>query len=240
MVALLPARVLSAAAMTQLDPKLVREVLQSTRDFYDKLASVLEEPCSEFGASVHSFGLRPCATLAEVEDFESKIGRKLPTDYRRFLLDIGNGGAGPHYGLFPLGARGDYDSKPGNTVTPRLKPWEFLRLSETFETSWRDNPCSYPGVDENELEDIAQYVPPGALPIAHCGCAEHDYLILTGENAGQVWYEGEEPYFLRSSASRRAMTFSEWYGDWLDEIVAGVRATPVGKNWPFPFGVVSS
>ena len=48
--------------------------------------------------------LYPCLSLTEIEAFETKCRVTLPTEYRRFLLEIGNGGAGPSLdGMWCLG-----------------------------------------------------------------------------------------------------------------------------------------
>src|SRR5262249_4749913 len=57
----------------------------------------------------------------------------------------------------------------------------------------------------------------GAFPICHHGCALRDWLIVTGPEAGQVWYDarvdqkGLQPY----ESDGKRVTFAEWYLDWL-------------------------
>jgi hypothetical protein len=54
-----------------------------------------------FGVIGHHFVLNPPLTEAEVVAFEQGHQVRLPPDYRHFLTSIGNGGAGPYYGVFP-------------------------------------------------------------------------------------------------------------------------------------------
>ena len=56
-----------------------------------------------FGADKHRFELNTPLPEAEVAAFEREYKVELPLDYRRFLTGLGNGGAGPFYGIFPLG-----------------------------------------------------------------------------------------------------------------------------------------
>src|SRR5262245_8500573 len=65
-----------------------------------------------FGSDQHGYRLGPASSDVELVAFESAHGVKLPEDYRRFLNTVGNGGAGPFYGLEPLGSFGRDLSQP--------------------------------------------------------------------------------------------------------------------------------
>lgn len=58
---------------------------------------------SRFGADSHKYRLNPPALEKTIATFETHFGVSLPEGYRNFLLWIGNGGAGPFYGLYSLG-----------------------------------------------------------------------------------------------------------------------------------------
>ena len=80
-----------------------------------------EPPCSGGSPNliggtggVGSSGLRPTGTSsirrcpsAVIEAFEARHGISLPEDYRYFITEIGNGGAGPYYGVLPFGKDDD-------------------------------------------------------------------------------------------------------------------------------------
>ena len=53
-----------------------------------------------FGASTHRYVLNPCLSEEQVRESESRYGIDIPEEYRNFLLFMGNGGAGPAYGVF--------------------------------------------------------------------------------------------------------------------------------------------
>ncbi|WP_222982697.1 SMI1/KNR4 family protein [Flagellimonas meishanensis] len=55
-----------------------------------------------FGSSVHKYELNPTLEESDILAFEKKEGVKLPKGYRDYLKNIGNGGAGPSYGLYSL------------------------------------------------------------------------------------------------------------------------------------------
>ena len=56
-----------------------------------------------FGADEHRFVLNPPIPEAQAATFEAEHNVQLPAEYRHFLTAIGNGGAGPFYGVFPFG-----------------------------------------------------------------------------------------------------------------------------------------
>src|SRR5690348_6488288 len=60
-----------------------------------------------FGAGAHQYKLNPPLPVSVVEAFEGTHGISLPEDYRLFLTEIGNGGAGPCYGVLPFGKDDD-------------------------------------------------------------------------------------------------------------------------------------
>jgi len=78
-----------------LDPTYIRDSLR-------RLARAMP---NVFGAGEHEFKLNPPRSEAEVTAFEAKHGIRLPGDYRQFIAEIGNGGAGPYYGVSQLGHR---------------------------------------------------------------------------------------------------------------------------------------
>src|SRR5690349_2207322 len=60
-----------------------------------------------FGSGSHQYRLNPSLPVAVIEAFEERHGVSLPEDYRHFLAEIGDGGAGPYYGVFPSGKDDD-------------------------------------------------------------------------------------------------------------------------------------
>lgn len=184
-----------------------------------------------FGAEHHGFQLNPVLSESEVSAFEKSHSITLPRDYRQFLMDIGNGGAGPYYGVFPLGMM-DH----GHDLSLWKEGDGFIgNLSKPFplKESWNDlsalpnpdlegtNPLEYQRLFAAwEKDHFDPHLLDGAFPICHMGCALRVWLIVTGEQAGRLWRDGRTDDSGLSPVLRKdgqAATFSTWYLDWLEE-----------------------
>ena len=74
----------------------------------------------------------PVLPLEELAAWEELAKAALPEDYRTYLTQLGNGGAGPAYGLYPL-------SLPKDEIA------RFLR-----------RPCIYSDGQEEKFQDVVQ------------------------------------------------------------------------------------
>lgn len=169
-----------------------------------KLDRVRELGRTCLGSDQHKFVLNTTLTESEVAAFESKHRITLPADYRAFLLQAGNGGAGPYYGLLPLERWNDGDlcndldllSNP-SLLTPDLTTQ--TPLEERFGFDW-----------ERCLR--------GAITICHQGCAYYALLIVTGAYRGFV-------VNINSDGSGALFSdhadFLSWYERWLDDRIEG-------------------
>lgn len=186
-----------------------------------------------FGANEHGFQLNPPLSEAEVAAFEQEHRVKLPPDYRQFLTSLGNGGAGPFYGIFPLGKMdhnfgfaawqedndfvgvvsepfslaadwNDLTGRPSDDLVGRSKSYEAQL--DTFEKSyWRSS-----------LMD-------GAIPICHEGCALRIWLVVSGPEAGKLWEDRRSEYAgikRVKLADGSPATFVTWYNEWLNSCLA--------------------
>jgi hypothetical protein len=151
-----------------------------------------------FGASTHKYRLNRPLAPANVEAFERRWSITLPESYRTFIIDVGNGGAGPYYGLYRLG---DTD--------PRLDPDGPL-LAKPFPhiTAWNADPL--PPQDENAYFSDEQTA--GSLALAPFGCGDILRLVITGEARGEVWQDGRGGDY---GIWPVATDFAEWYAEWL-------------------------
>jgi hypothetical protein len=187
-----------------------------------------------FGVIGHHFVLNPPLTEAEVVAFEQGHQVRLPPDYRHFLTSIGNGGAGPYYGVFPLGKWFGAGSKlevwhEGEGVIgvlskpfPLTDTWNDLSGMPSSKLQQTDEQEYERQYDEFEKRYWDSSLVNGAIPICEIGCALRIWLVLTGALAGHLWRDGRADNTgltpLRVTDGSMA-TFSVWYVEWLEDAI---------------------
>jgi hypothetical protein len=202
---------------------------------------VLSELQRQNEGQSQDFRLHAPLAESEVLTFERAYDVTLPPDYREFLIKIGNGGAGPFYGFFPLGfADNDFEierwHENGYIVGDLSKPFPFTEGWNDLTGKPDDDLAELiTGPEETEYDRQAEAFEKvywrsellnGAIPICHMGCALRIYLVVTGPEAGYLWedrraeYGGIKPLKLRDGS--RA-TFGSWYTEWLDECLSTAR-----------------
>lgn len=207
--------------MDTLDPKRVKESMRLLGATQSRI----------FGANGHHFLLNPPLAEADVLGFEQRHRIRLPPDYRGFLTAIGNSGAGPFYGLFPLGMMdglgiqlkgwSEADGFVGTLSEPfpLTGVWNDLRGKPPDELAETDDEEYWKQFDRFEESYFASTLVDGAIPICHMGCALRIWLVLTGEQAGKLWRDGRADWTGLSPlqlATGSLATFSTWYSAWLE------------------------
>lgn len=186
-----------------------------------------------FGSAAHDYKLNPPVPTSVIEEFEARNGITLPDDYRTFLTEIGNGGAGPYYGLFPFGQGDDGPWEEGGLLGDVSQPFPHVEAWNLPESYWEQEPDIPPDLTADEEERLWEawdkveqedYWNPaimnGAIPICHIGCALRQWLVTNGEQKGFVWDDfradrrGVLPVI---GEAGRQVTFSDWYMSWLEE-----------------------
>ena len=177
--------------------------------------------CTRFGAATHQYQLGSILRPHQMVTFESDIGWMLPEGFRRFLLELGNGGAGPAYG-WPA-------------VVPEAPLYRQAAWRKAFETPLAE-----------ELEGD----PAGSIALSNHGCGIFDFVVVNGREGGNVWFSGDtsdvyplpgkdfdslhgaQPKDFGSEAWRGRLadpantsriSFLEYYEQWLDEVLADAK-----------------
>jgi hypothetical protein len=202
-----------------------------------------------FGSGSHDYKLNPPLPLSVVEAFEGRHGVSLPEDYRLFMTEIGNGGAGPCYGVLPFGKDDDdRDWGGGGLVGDPSRPFRHTTAWNLPESFWDGEPDPPPGTPPEEEDRLMEawdreveerYWNPaimdGAIPICHLGCALRQWLVIHGERRGHVWNDfradcrGLSPLL---GGSGEAVTFTDWYTGWLDDSLRDAGEMPCSTDVP--------
>ncbi|MCX5410194.1 SMI1/KNR4 family protein [Streptomyces sp. NBC_00335] len=191
-----------------------------------------------FGSHGHRWVLEDPLTDDGLADLEAQVGVRLPDDYRSFLTCVGAGGAGPAYGLFPV-----------RRVQGRWR-WEgdgaeladLAMLDRPFPEHGPDPEALdallavRPEEEDFEVEDFddaieawderwesLMFAPErtaGAIVISHLGCAQREWLIISGAHRGTVWSDlraDDVDLVPLLDRAGKPVTFARWYTDWLQE-----------------------
>jgi hypothetical protein len=179
----------------------------------------------------------PKYVAQSIEAFEQRHRISLPQEYRKFICQIGNGGAGPYYGLFPFGQHDDGFAlgswEKGHLLGDVSRPFAYQDSWNLPESFWNEEPHSTedtPSEEEDELWEAwdrrleAHYwngsIMDGAIPICHLGCALRHWLVVNGPCRGEIWEDrrtennGLSPVL---SKDGKRLTFEMWYMFWLEE-----------------------
>lgn len=148
----------------------------------------------------HDYRFNKPLKADHVSEFEIQHGIQLPEDYREFILTVGDGGAGPNYGIKTLAE----SSKYSHLSVPF--PWKAeLTLSGDAEYDlWE----TYPGV----------------LVSSERGCAYYDVLIVNGDAHGQIWSDFTA---VDCPLSPTHDSFLDWYVDWAQRCISTIKREPL-------------
>ena len=191
--------------------------------------------CRIFGSDNHQYRFRPKATSDDVRAFEEILQIQLPSDYRTFVTEVGNGGAGPYYGILGLdqlreiATSRDTLARPFPYDQPSLGRDDILDQLQT--------------ADDDEYEQLltrywAETERDGLISICEYGCDLRFILVVNGPERGNVWFDqvadlaGFCPVTINPQAPPKSwsswcitenlepttdrVTFSDWYLCWLD------------------------
>jgi hypothetical protein len=197
-----------------------------------------------FGSLKHKYKLNPALSLYYIKNFETTHGINLPEELTKFLTTIGNGGAGPFYGLESLQDMlyVDLDYKQKNKLLNPSEPFPHNReWNLKFEPSVNEeeDEAEY----ERQLENFEQrYYDPsfmnGTLAICNFGCAVSINLVVNGPEYGYIWTDdrasdgGIHPSM--ELGNKEKVQFLDWYELWLDNSLnqLGITTADINNNKP--------
>ncbi|MGN9787026.1 SMI1/KNR4 family protein [Nonomuraea sp. ZG12] len=153
-----------------------------------------------FGASRHHYRLGRKLSERKVAKLEKQIGIQLPDTFRVFLTEVGNGGAGPSYGMYTIEEALRLDAK--EHVYP-----DFYTAPFPHTEDWTP-----PLEEQPEDYEESRWIT-GSLVLAEFGCGAFHRLVVNGPVAGEVWFDDQGS----DGGVVRERNFYEWYMAWLDK-----------------------
>ncbi len=146
---------------------------------------------------------------------EEVQGISLPSEYRELISILGDGGAGPYYGL--------------RSLADAIKAMKSAELREPFPHTelWNPQPEFDSFWRRRQWEDdvyFADHHIDGALPVFPFGCNIEILLVVSGAERGNLWFdsrsddEGIYPYLPGDPQPRTSKRcgFFQAYEAWLE------------------------
>ncbi|MFE9975755.1 SMI1/KNR4 family protein [Streptomyces hirsutus] len=190
-----------------------------------------------FGSHGHRWALEEPLAEDELTELETQLGVSLPAEYRAFLTQVGAGGAGPAYGLFPVRrvqgrwrweGDGAYLADLSTLAQPFPEKGPDPELLDAL-TAERPEEEDFDEIEDfddaieawDERWEAVMFAPArtaGAIVICHLGCALREWLVISGPHRGTVWSDPRvddadlEPLL---DTEGKPVTFARWYTDWL-------------------------
>jgi SMI1 / KNR4 family (SUKH-1) len=200
------------------------------------------------GAHSHNYMLAPPVAPGLLRLVETTLESPLPADYRRFLTQIGNGGAGPYYGILSLEQSisdaipfaGEDDKEFDECLEPELIGTlpaftrDFPLESDVdfgeiigMPARWEDhvtrlkNDQAYEARwDELREKYLAAPFDGGWIPICSYGCGDFFTLVVRGKRRGTVWVNSVEG---ATGFYCLEVSFEQFYMRWLDDALRQER-----------------
>ena len=209
-------------------------------------ARQIDANCEMFGADHHQYRLNPPVPESFVREVEEACGFTLPSDYRRFITQVGDGGAGPDYGIDPFrnfwkegyfqedrfaeAHRQRYRRSLTRPFAPRPMTPEDQADSATGNPShYAAHPERYFIIDPPEKEEEEEggwWLTGGFLTLGTRGCQWAYGIALNGKHRGRVFTTDNEGGYLLE-----AYSFEEFYRRWLEWLADTESFRQALKQW---------
>jgi hypothetical protein len=188
----------------------------------------LDKEYKIFGSSSHKYEFYQPLAVTEINSFENKFNVKMPSEYKLFLMEAGNGGAGPYYGIVPFEKClfSDID-RPNDKyiLNPSIKFPYTNDWNIEFNGDYEDEKA-LANFEENYFDD--KHIS-GTIRICNFGCGVYISLVVNGEEYSYIWVDdrgsdnGIYPFNYYTFNSKKKLTFFDWYEGWLDESINKIK-----------------
>ncbi len=189
-----------------------------------KISFACEEGLKPFGYQSHRWRMNQPITSKELNDIEKSYSILLPEEYRSFILTVGNGGAGPGYGMFPLETGIEYHRElPEKSCLSQEFPHaDYYNPYDDITLDTYRSQLSAGKISEAEYDAILSRSNFGTLVVCHEGSGHLHRMIVSGPARGSIWIDStcSDQGFIPLEVS-----FLEWYERWIDDVLLGKGGT---------------
>ena len=204
---------------------------------------IFDKDLELFGADTHKYLLNQILTNDQVAQFERDNKVELPKEYVTFLTTIGNGGAGPFYGIHTLDdSRINFFDNTENAnhqyfdlskAFPHTESWNVeAQLEELYEKIEEANEAGDEKLEEELFEQKWEIIGReehdfGRLNTTDYGCGVTISLIVNGQEKGNMWTDDRTNdaglYPTTELGNKGKITFLDWYELWLDNSIKEIQ-----------------
>ncbi|MCF3109577.1 SMI1/KNR4 family protein [Niabella sp. CC-SYL272] len=186
-----------------------------------------------FGAKKHKYRLNDPLPAEVLAQFEAAHSIKLPEGFSDFYTTLGNGGAGPFYGLEPLEnvLFSDLDYKRADSLLDPSVPFAHTQpWNRSFTPTVQEEESELRFETEHEAFYKAYYSSEqmnGVLAICNYGCGISLNLVVNGPEYGNMWTDdrGNDAGIYPSTefGNEEKINFLDWYELWLDSALVEAK-----------------
>lgn len=176
------------------------------------LAKKADPQYKVFASWRYKYTFNECTSLEKVQEFEKKHNIKIPETFIRYLTEVGNGGAGVGYGVYPLEKLKISVSESEKTIFD-YENYEELWASVCNETENAETENNSVWLDELYLLSMN-----GLLNIGTAGCTMDYCLICKGKNYGKIAFFDCD-YIPECPPKIIAASFEEWIETYFRNII---------------------
>jgi hypothetical protein len=179
-----------------------------------------------FGAKDHKYEFGKLLEEEKIYDFENKYNVKIPCEYKLFMSQVGNGGAGPFYGIIPFEEClfSDIDFHKNSQLLnpsipfPYTNAWNMEIESDNEEV-----------INKFEKEYFDDKHITGIIRICNFGCGHFINLVVNGKEYSHIWSDdrasdyGIYPFGYYKMENNERLLFFDWYEYWLDKSIEEIK-----------------
>jgi len=178
-----------------------------------KLQALRDRRCTPFGSDHHGMVCRAPLSVRQVEDMEALYRVTLPAEYRAFITCIGDGGAGPAYGMHSLWT--------GSALARVYAADGFLATPFPHVAAY--NPADAGGAAPDDASDAQcerreAFEAAGTIAVCDEGCGYQHLLVVSGPAKGTIWLDARVS---DGGLHPLGVGFLDWYERWLDDTLLG-------------------